>query len=170
MKTISVVALISILPFIFFTNNANAYVENIQLQDQSGNMVAVGLDNPSITAIEQGWVYGSVQTSNTQVVQNTGMSDFVSQIKPTPLGSEVDFAGKLDSTATIRLVDNSGQSWSLILEPQVGKKTSQDASSGSMPSVTDVPYYVYGIVGLIGVGTILLIRRRKREIGEISRV
>jgi hypothetical protein len=148
-------------------SQANAYVENVQLQDQDGKTVSVGLENPSVTTIKSGWFSGSIQTSNVQVVESNGIQNFVSQIKPTQVGSEVDFAGKLDSTGTIKLVDNSGQSWSLILEPQVEAQTSQDTNNTTnMPSI---PYYVYGIVVLIGVGTVMLIKRRGK-IGEITRV
>jgi len=162
--------LISILPLVFCNLGiAHAYVENVQLTDQTGNAVSVGLENPSITTIKSGWFYGSVQTSNVQLVQSSSIQNFVSQIKPTAVGDEVDFVGKLDSTGTIKIVDNSGQSWSLILEPQIEKQISQDTSNGSMPNMPSVPYYVYGIVVLIGVGAVLLIKRRGK-IGEITRV
>lgn len=149
-------------------NMANAYVENVQLQDQDGKTVSVGLENPSVTTIKSGWFSGSIQTSNVQVVESNGIQNFVSQIKSTQVGSEVDFAGKLGSTGTIKLVDNSGQSWSLILEPQVEAQTSQDANNSAI-NIPNVPYYVYGIVVLIGVGAILLVKRRGK-IGEITRV
>lgn len=168
MKRISI-SLISILPLVFCNLGiAHAYVENVQLTDQTGNTVSVGLENPSITTIKSGWFYGSVQTSNVQLVQSSSIQNFVSQIKPTAVGDEVDFAGKLDNTGTIKIVDNSGQSWSLILEPQVEKQTSQDPSDSSMPQMQN-PYYVYGIIALVVVGIILLIKRRGK-IGEITRV
>jgi hypothetical protein len=147
-------------------SQADAYVENVQLQDQDGKSVSVGLENPSITTISSGWFYGSIQTSDVQVVQGSGIANFVSQIKPTAVGSEVDFAGKLDSIGTIKIIDNSGQSWSLVLQPQVEKQTSQDANSVSMSSI---PTYVYGIIGLVCVVTILLLVRRGK-IGEITKV